>query len=94
MVIKTTRTCAFRLLHPPRDSAGLTNRHTREALCVAVKERMDNEEVLEALYPLFLKHDKPEFIRLDNGPEFIAENFQTCLTKVSIKPIRVYPGSR
>jgi putative transposase len=54
---------------------------------------MGNAEVLEALYPLFLKHGRPEFIRSDNGPEFIAENFQTWLTKVGIKPIRIYPGS-
>jgi len=33
------------------------------------------------------------FIRSDNGPEFIAENFQTWLTRVGIKPIRIYPGS-
>ena len=49
--------------------------------------------VLEALYPLFLKHGRPEFIRSDNGPEFIAENFQTWLARVGIKPIRIYPGS-
>ena len=30
--------------------------YSREALCVAVKPRMGNAEVLEALYPLFLKH--------------------------------------
>ena len=57
--------------------------YSREALCVAVKPRMGNAEVLEALYPLFLKHGKPEFIRSDNGPEFIAENFQTWLARVS-----------
>ena len=67
--------------------------YTCEALCVAVKPRMGNAEVLEALYPLFLKHGRPEFIRSDNGPEFIAENFQTWLTKVGVKPIRIYPGS-
>ena len=67
--------------------------YTREALCVAVKPRMGNAEVLEALSPLFLKHGRPEFIRSDNGPEFIAENFQTWLTRVGIKPIRIYPGS-
>ena len=60
--------------------------YSREALCVAVKPRMGNAEVLEALYPLFLKHGKPEFIRSDNGPEFIAENFQTWLTKVELWP--------
>jgi len=67
--------------------------YTREALCVAVRARMGNAEVLEALYPLFLKHGKPEFIRSDNGPEFIAENFHTWLARIGIKPIRIYPGS-
>jgi len=67
--------------------------YTREALCVAVAPRMGNQEVLEALYQLFLRHGKPEFIRSDNGPEFVAENFQAWLTKVGIKPIRIYPGS-
>jgi len=67
--------------------------YSREALCVAVKPRMGNAEVLQALYPLFLKHGKPEFIRSDNGPEFIAENFQTWLTRVGITPIRIYRGA-
>jgi len=66
---------------------------TREALCVAVQPRMGNAEVLETLYPLFLKHGRPVFIRSDNGPEFIAENFQTWLARSGIKPIRIYPGS-
>ena len=39
--------------------------YTREALCVTAKPRMGNVEVLEALYPLFLTHGKPEFIRSD-----------------------------
>jgi len=67
--------------------------YSREALCVAVKPRMGNAEVLEALYPLFLKHGKPEFIRSGNGPEFIAQNFHTLLARIKIKPIRIYPGS-
>jgi len=67
--------------------------YTREALCVSVKPRMGHADVLEALYLLFLKHRKPAFIRSDNGPEFIAEAFQAWLTKVGIKPIRIYLGS-
>lgn len=67
--------------------------YTREALCVAVKPRMGNAEVLEALYPLFLKRGKPEHIRSDNGPEFIAKTFQSWLAKVGIKALRIYPGS-
>ena len=54
---------------------------------------MGNAKVLEALYPLFLQRGRPEFIRSDNGPEFISEHFQTWLARVGIKPIRIYPGS-
>ena len=67
--------------------------YTREALTITVKPTMNNQDVLEALYPLFLKHGKPEFIRSDNGSEFIAAGFQEWLSKVGIKPIGIYPGS-
>ena len=50
--------------------------YTREALCVAAKPRMGHAEVLEVLYPLFLKHGKPEYLRSDNGSEFIVRDLQ------------------
>lgn len=67
--------------------------YTREALCVHVRARMGSADVLEALYPLLLKHGKPDHIRSDNGPEIIAGHLQDWLTKVGIKPLRIYPGS-
>ena len=67
--------------------------YTREALCVEARPKMGAEEVLEALYPLLLKHGKPEFIRSDNGPEFVSEGFQAWLNTVGVKPIRIAPGS-
>jgi transposase InsO family protein len=67
--------------------------YTREALCVAAKSRMGYAEVLEVLYPLFLKHGKPEYIRSDNGSEFITRDLQAWLRKVAIKLIQIYPGS-
>ena len=66
---------------------------TREALCVEVKSRMGSVEVFEALYPLLLKHGKPEFIRSDNGKEFIAQARQDWLKEAGVKPIQIYPGS-
>ena len=66
---------------------------TRQALCVAVNFTMGSAEVLEALYPLFLKHGKPEYLRSDNGPEFIAASLQEWLARVGIKPIQIAPGS-
>ena len=67
--------------------------YTREALCVAAKPRMGHAEVLDALYPLFLKHGKPHYIRSDNGCEFIAGDLQAWLKTVGIKLIQIYPGS-
>ena len=67
--------------------------YTREALCITVANKMGSSEVLEALYPLLLKRGKPEYLRSDNGPEFSSETFIDWLTKVGIKPIRIYPGS-
>ncbi|WP_367386635.1 DDE-type integrase/transposase/recombinase [Lentilitoribacter sp. EG35] len=64
-----------------------------QALCVAVNTKIGAEEVIEALFPLFLKHGKPEHIRSDNGPEFIAEKLQAWLLKADIKPLHIYPGS-
>mgnify|MGYP001354935091 FL=1 len=54
---------------------------------------MGHAEVLDALYPLFLKHGKPMYLRSDNGPEFIARDLQVWLNKVSIQPIQIYSGS-
>ena len=65
--------------------------YTRQALAVAVRTRMGAEDVVEALYPLLLRHGAPEYIRSDNGPEFVAEAMQDWLTRVGIKPIRIYP---
>lgn len=67
--------------------------YTREALTVSIHTRMGGVDVLEALYPLLLRHGKPDYIRSDNGPEFASEAFQTWLRKVGISPIRIYPGS-
>ena len=67
--------------------------YTREALAVTVANKMGSSEVLEALYPILLKRGKPEYLRSDNGPEFSSEPFTDWLTKVGIKPIRIYPSS-
>ena len=67
--------------------------YTREALCVAVRSKMNAHDVLETLHPLLIKHGKPEFIRSDNGPEFIATHLQDWLKKVGINPMQIHLGS-
>lgn len=69
------------------------DKYTRQALTVHVGTKLGSAEVLEALYPLIIKQGKPEYIRSDNGPEFMSATFQTWLKRVGIEPIHIYPGS-
>jgi transposase InsO family protein len=67
--------------------------YTRQALALAVRTRMGADDVLEVVYPLLLRHGTPEYLRSDNGPEFVTEAMQDWLARVGIKPIRIFPGS-
>ena len=66
---------------------------TRQALCVEVQDKMNSDDVLEAMYRLPMKHGIPKFMRSDKGGEFVAEHLQDWLRKVGVKPIQIYPGS-
>jgi len=61
--------------------------YTREALCVAVRPKINAHDVLDVLFDLILKRRNLKFIRSDKGPEFIAEHLQTWLGKVESEPI-------
>ena len=67
--------------------------YIREALCVAVRPKMNAHDVLDTLHPLLIKHGNPECILSDNGSEFIAAHFQGWLKRVGIQPLLIYPGS-
>ena len=67
--------------------------YTRQVLCVAVRPRMNAHDVLEAPHLLLIKHGNPEFLRSDNGHEFIAKHLQDWLNRVGIKLMQIYPGS-
>ena len=63
--------------------------YTREALSVAVRSKMSASDVLDALYPLFMKYGKPEFIRANNGPEFVAAQLREWLQRVGTKSLHI-----
>ena len=50
--------------------------YTRQVLYVEMRTRMNAHDVLEAPHLLLIKHGNPEFIRSDNGPEFISKHLQ------------------
>ena len=47
---------------------------TRQALCVEVRCKMNSDDVLQVRHRLLMKYGKPEFIRSDNGGEFVSEH--------------------
>ena len=67
--------------------------YTRQVLAVTVRTRMRADDVLEALYPLLLRHGTPEYIRSDNGPEFVAEAVGNWISAVGAKTAYIMPGS-
>ena len=50
----------------------ILEKNNKESVFVAVRSKLRANDVLYALYLLFMKHGKPEFIRSENGPEFVA----------------------
>ena len=62
---------AFRALN-------ILDEHSRECLAIRVKRKLNSTEVIEALTDLFILGGVPAYIRLDNGPEFIAEAVRNC----------------
>ena len=66
---------------------------TRRALAVVVQRRLRSDDVLHCLTDLFAKHGPPEYIRSDNGPEFIAKNVRSWLGRIGVKTLYIEPGS-
>lgn len=46
---------------------------TRKSLMIKVDFRLNSQDVLDALYKLFITEGIPEYIRSDNGSEFMAK---------------------
>ena len=51
----------------------IIDEHTKEALTIRVARKLNSTDVVDALTDLFILRGVPEFIRSDNGPEFIAQ---------------------
>ena len=53
---------------------------------------MNANDVLDALRPLLMKHGKPEFIRSDNGSDFIATHLQDWPKRLGVQLLQIYLG--
>ena len=66
---------------------------TKEALVIRVKRRLNSTDVVDALTDLFILRGRPEFIRSDNGAEFIAKKVRAWIGAVGAKTAFIAPGS-
>lgn len=66
---------------------------SREYLAVRVGRSITSQEVIEVLDYLSLKRGMAEYIRSDNGPEFIAKAVKAWLDKNGARSIYINPGS-
>jgi transposase InsO family protein len=66
---------------------------TREALMICVARKLNSIDVLDALTDLFILRGPPEYIRSDNGPEFVATTVRDWIAAVGAKTAYIEPGS-
>lgn len=67
--------------------------YTREVHAILTERSITAEGVIEQLAYLFRVHGEPEFLRSDNGPEFIANAIKEWLATAGVKTLYIEPGS-
>ncbi len=65
---------------------------TKECHCIHSDRAIKATDVLDVLEEAIEEHGAPEYIRSDNGPEFIATAIQQWLREKGIKTIYIDPG--
>jgi putative transposase len=71
----------------------VTDEFHRESLAIEVEGRLPSGKVLEVLERLFHEHGAPEFIRSDNGPEFVAKAVGEWIRGNGSQTYFIEPGS-
>ena len=66
---------------------------TRECVAVEVEYRMNARYVADTLLRLFGERAAPEFVRSDNGPEFVARHLMRVLAGRGVEARHIEPGS-
>ena len=66
---------------------------SRECLAIKVERKLNPTNMIDALTDLFILRGAPAFIRLDNGPEFIAQAVRDWTAAVGTKTAYIEPSS-
>jgi len=71
----------------------LVDEFTRECLAITVDRRLPAKAVIATLERVFAERGKPEYLRSDNGPEFIAKAIQRWLVARLVTAHYIEPAS-
>ena len=72
----------------------LIDEYTRECLgSIRVARRLSSQEVIDTLAEVMLVKGIPEYLRSDNGPEFVARELRHWLAKLGTGTLYIEPGS-
>jgi putative transposase len=82
----TVRGVALRMLT-------ILDEYTRECHVLWVDRALKAADVLHWLQQAIVQHGAPEYLRSDNGSEFIAKIVQRWLQEQRIKTLYIEPGS-
>lgn len=66
---------------------------SRKCLTIHCARRIGSIQVIEQLANAMITHSIPEYIRSDNGPEFIAKELRKWLSGIGVKTAYITPGS-
>ena len=71
----------------------ILDEYTHECIGIRIKRRLNSTDVIDLLSDLFIMRGVPEYVRSDNGPEFIAKALQEWISAVGAKTAYITPGS-
>ena len=71
----------------------LIDEYSRECLAIVVERSLKSDDVLFCLTEMFIRHGPPEYIRSDNGSEFIARSVRQWLSSIGVQTLYIEPGS-
>ncbi len=66
---------------------------TKESLSIDVTRNMKSDDVQDRLAFLFTTRGTPEYLRSDNGPEFVNKQIREWLERIGVKTLFIEPGS-
>ena len=71
----------------------MIDEYTRRCLTIHCARRIGAIQVIEQLADVMISNGIPEYIRSDNGPEFVAKELRKWLGGIGVKTAYIEPGS-